>query len=53
MEEVPSLKIIDNKITIDKKDIDSLSNFLDNMYISDLAPSGRGVDKMPPRLRDK
>jgi hypothetical protein len=52
MEEVPSLKIIDNKITIDKKDIDSLSNFLDNMYISDLAPSGRGVDKMPPRLRD-
>ena len=52
MDEVPSLKIIDNKITIDKKDIDSLSNFLDDMYISDLAPSGRGVDKMPPRLRD-
>ena len=52
MQEVPSLKIIDNKITVDKKDIDSLSNFLDDMYISDLAPSGRGVDKMPPRLRD-
>ena len=26
MEEVPSLRIIDNKITLDKKDIDSLSN---------------------------
>jgi hypothetical protein len=39
MEEVPSLRIIDNKITVDKKDIDSLSNFLDDMYISDLAPS--------------
>ena len=52
MEEVPSLKIIGNKISVDKQDINSLSKFLDDMYISDLAPSGRGVDKMPPRLRD-
>ena len=52
MEQVPSLRIIGNKIKVDKKDINNLSNFLDDMYISDLAPSGRGVDKMPPRLRD-
>ena len=52
MEEVPSLKIIGNKISVDKQDVNSLSKFLDDMYISDLAPSGRGVDKMPPRLRD-
>jgi hypothetical protein len=52
MEEVPSLKIIGNKISVDKQDINSLSKFLDDMYISDLAPSGRGADKMPPRLRD-
>ena len=52
MQEVPSLKIIGNKISVNKQDINSLSKFLDDMYISDLAPSGPGVDKMPPRLRD-
>ena len=52
MQEVPSLKIIGNKISINKQDINNLSKFLDDMYVSDLAPSGRGVNKMPPRLRD-
>jgi len=52
MSEVPSLRIIGNKITLNKKDINNFSQFLDDAYISDLAPSGRGVDKMPPRLRD-
>tara|TARA_R100000655_G_scaffold54258_1_gene92221 strand:+ start:108 stop:1400 length:1293 start_codon:yes stop_codon:yes gene_type:complete len=46
MEEVPSLRIIGNKISLDKKDVDNFSNFLEVSLIE------RGVDKMPPRLRD-
>ena len=51
MEEVPSLRIKGNKITVDKKDIDSFKNYLDDLYISELAPSGPGANFMPPRLR--
>jgi|TARA_R110001599_G_scaffold347757_1_gene574344 hypothetical protein len=52
MESVPSLKIKGNKISVDKKDINKFSELLDDVYTSDLAPSGPGVNKMPPRLRD-
>ena len=52
MSEVPSLRIIGDKITLNKKDINKFSQFLDDAYISDLAPSGPGVNKMPSRLRD-
>ena len=51
MEEVPSLRIKGNKINVDKKDIDSFKNYLDDLYISELAPSGPGANFMPPRLR--
>ena len=51
MEEVPSLRIKGNQINVDKKDIDSFKNYLDDLYISELAPSGPGANFMPPRLR--
>jgi hypothetical protein len=40
-----------NKLTVKQRDLDSFSKYLDDVYISELAPSGRGANLMPPRLR--
>jgi hypothetical protein len=51
LEEVPSLLVKNNKLTVKQRDLDSFSKYLDDVYISELAPSGRGANLMPPRLR--
>jgi hypothetical protein len=51
LEEVPSLTIKNNKLIVDQGDLDSFSNYLDDLYLSELKPSGRGANLMPPRLR--
>jgi hypothetical protein len=51
LEEVPSLTIKNNKLIVDQGDLDSFSKYLDDLYLYELAPSGRGANLMPPRLR--
>jgi hypothetical protein len=51
LEEVPSLLVKNNKLTVKQRDLNSLSKYLDDVYLSELAPSGRGANLMPPRLR--
>jgi hypothetical protein len=51
LEEVPSLLVKNNKLTVKQRDLDSFSKYLDDVYISELKPSGRGANLMPPRLR--
>jgi len=51
LQEVPSLMIKDNKLIIKQKDLNSFDKFLDELYIGEKAPSGKGADTIPPRLR--
>jgi hypothetical protein len=51
LEEVPSLLVKNNKLTVKQRDLNSFSKYLDDVYLSELKPSGRGANLMPPRLR--
>ena len=51
LQEVPSLMIKDNKLIIKQKDLNSFEKFLDELYIGEKAPSGKGANTIPPRLR--
>ena len=52
LEEAPSLKISGDKLIVKQKDLNNLNNFLQDLRISEQAPSGPGANTIPPRLRD-
>ena len=52
LEEVPSLKINGDKLTIKQKDLQNLDKYLQDLRILEQAPSGPGANTIPPRLRD-
>ena len=45
LEEVPSLNVVDGKLSIESKDIQNLNNFISDVAISD------GLGTVPPRLK--
>jgi hypothetical protein len=52
LEQAPSLKIKGDKLIVKQKDLQNLDKFLQDLRISEQAPSGPGANTIPPRLRD-
>jgi hypothetical protein len=51
IEEVPSLVVRNNKLSVDKSHLNSFSKYLDDLYQAQRAPSGPGANTIPPGLR--